>query len=248
MTLPTFDALVAFLSDTLGAAQYPPEERGGLFRTPDPATDAAERPLARLGIALEFRPALPIWARRERLDALFIHRPWRLPERALPPAVGVLYAHLPFDDYLTTSDNAPLAAALGFRSRDVLGVRDGRRIGMIGDVAPATAAWWLARVREEFGGAEAVSVAEPDRPVSRVAVVGAMNDRLVREAAERGAGLYVTGQMRQPARQAVEETAIAVIAVGHERAERWGLSALAGIVRARWSTLAVVVEPASGFA
>lgn len=239
---PTLDALAAFLQDALGAAAYPPEEQGGVFRAPEPAGDAAERPLARLGIALEYRPGLPAWARRERLDALFLHRPWRLPEGALPPTVGVLHAHLPFDDRLTTGDNAPLAAALGFRSREVLGVKDGRRIGMLGDVAPASAADWVERVRGEFGGVEAELVAEPDRLVSRVAVVGAMNDALVREGARRGAGLYVTGQLRQPARAAVDETGIAVAAVGHERAERWGLRALARIVGARWPGLLVRVE------
>ena len=215
-----------------------------MFRAPVPAADAAARPLARLGVALEYRAALPDWVRAEQLDALFLHRPWRLSGGALPGEVGVLYAHLPFDDRLTTSDNAPLAAALGFRSREVLGVRDGRRIGMIGDVAPASAAEWLARVRAEFGGVEAVALADPDRPVSRVAVVGAMNERLVREAAARGAGCYVTGQMREPARAAVAETGIAVAAVGHERAERWGLAALAQLVRARWPGLAVSVERA----
>jgi putative NIF3 family GTP cyclohydrolase 1 type 2 len=215
-----------------------------VFRAPVPAADAAARPLARLGVALEYRAALPDWVRAEQLDALFLHRPWRLSGGALPGEVGVLYAHLPFDDRLTTSDNAPLAAALGFRSREVLGVRDGRRIGMIGDVAPASAAEWLARVRAEFGGVEAVALADPDRPVSRVAVVGAMNERLVREAAARGAGCYVTGQMREPARAAVAETGIAVAAVGHERAERWGLAALAQLVRARWPGLAVSVERA----
>lgn len=242
MTGPTLDALAAFLRDALGAATYPPDEQGGVYRAPERPGDAA-RPLARLGLALEFTPALPAWAREHRCDALFLHRPWRLPRGALPPAVGVLYAHLPFDDRLTTSDNAPLAAALGFRTREVLGVKDGRRIGMVGDVAPARAADALARVRREFGGVEAVAVADPDRPVTRVAVVGAMNDRLVREAAARGAGLYVTGQMRQPARAAVDETGIAVAAVGHERAERWGLHALARIVSEHWPSLAVPVAP-----
>lgn len=173
MPLPTLDALAAFLRDALGAADYPLNERGGVFRAPTPAEDAGERPLARLDLALEFTPALPAWARRERYDALFLHRPWRLPNDALRPEVGVLYAHLPFDDRLTTSDNAPLADALGFRTREVLGVKDGRRIGMVGAVAPATAAAWVERVRQEFGSVEAVAVADADRRVSRAAVVGA---------------------------------------------------------------------------
>lgn len=241
MTLPTLDALAASLHDALGAAEYPPNERGGVFRAPERHGDATTRPLARLGLALEPWPGLRAWAHHERLDALFLHRPWRLRPDALAPEVGVLYAHLPFDDRLTTSDSAPLAAALGLGGREVLGVKDGRRIGMIGDVDPRPAADVVAHVDAVFGGAEAVAIPDPDRRVERVAVVGAMNDALVREAAARGAGVYVTGQMRQPARAAVAETGIAVVAVGHERAERWGLGALAAIVRDAWPALDVVI-------
>ena len=50
-----------------------------------------------------------------------------------------------------------------------------------------------------------------------------MTDALVREAAARGAGLYVTGQMRGPAAEAVRLTGMRVVAVGQERSERWGL-------------------------
>lgn len=241
MVVPTLDALAAFLLDALGAAAYPAEERGGVFRAPAPAGDAARRPLTRLGLALEPWPGLRAWAAREALDALFLHRPWRLCPDALRAEVGVLYAHLPFDDHLTTTDNAPLAAALGFRTREVLGVKDGRRIGMLGDVDPTTAADALARVTAVFGGTEAVVLPEPARLVARVAVVGAMNDALVREAAARGVGLYVTGQMRQPARAAVQETRMAVAAIGHTRSEQWGLNALAASVGDRWPALALVI-------
>ncbi len=239
MRAPTFAALAAFLRDALGAAEYPTDEQGGVFRAPERAGDAATRPLARLGLALEPWPGLRAWARDERVDALFLHRPWRLRADALSSRVGVLYAHLPFDDRLTTSDSAPLAAALGFATREVLGVKDGRRIGMIGDVTPRPAGDLIAHVEAVFGGSEAVAVADPARPAARVAVVGAMNDALVREAAARGADVYVTGQMRQPARAAVAETQITVVAVGHERAERWGLGALAAILRERWPDAAV---------
>lgn len=153
------------------------------------------------------------------LDALFLHRPWRLPPDALRPEVGVLSSHLPFDEHLTTGDNALFAVALGLRTREVLGTKAGRPLGMVGDVDPLPAADALARV----------------------AVVGAMTDELVREAVARGVELYVTGQLRAPARAAVRETGLAVAAVGHARAERWGLGALAGMLQRRWPALTVEV-------
>ena len=239
--LPSFTTIAEFLRDALDADAYPPAERGGVFRPPADRRTAAERPIARLGLALEPWPGLRAWARDGALDAVFLHRPWRLAHDALGPHVGVLYAHLPFDEHLTTGDNQPLAAALGFRAREPLGVRDGRRLGMIGDVDAVPASEIVARVTATFGGAEAVVVPDPDRRVGRVAVVGAMTDALVREAAARGVGLYVTGQLRAPARDAVAATGIAVAAIGHERSERWGLGALARLMQARWGELDVRV-------
>ena len=67
-----------------------------------------------------------------------------------------------------------------------------------------------------------------------------MNDALVREAADRGANLYVTGQYRKPGQEAVDETGIAVVAVGHRRSEEWGLRALAHLLRQRWPELDVM--------
>ena len=81
------------------------------------------------------------------------------------------------------------------------------------------------------------------REVSRVAVVGAMTDALVREAASRGADVYTTGQLRQPAQAAVLETGIGVVGVGHRRCEEWGLRALAGVLCERWSRLEVILPP-----
>lgn len=234
---PSLEALAGFLHEALGAAVFPLEERGGVFRPGD------GRPVARLGVALEAWPALGRWAAHERLDALFLHRPWRLAPGAFAGGVGVLWSHLPFDERLTTGLNPRLATALDMRAVEPLGVRDGRPLGMIGGVVPAGAGAWAARVAGAFGGHEAALVPDETALVACVAVVGAMTDALVREAATRGAGLYVTGQLRQPARRAVAETGIAVLAVGHARSEWWGARALAQLLVERWPSIALVLAP-----
>lgn len=53
--------------------------------------------------------------------------------------------------------------------------------------------------------------------------------------------VYITGKLRQPAEQAMPETKIAAIAVGHRRSEVWALSVLAGMLRERWASLEVLV-------
>lgn len=234
---PTIIALADCLHRALGAESCPPEERGGVLCSGD------GRRIARLGLSLDSWPTLGDWAARERLDALFLHRPWRLAPGALAPHVGVVWSHLHFDERLTTGDNPWLASALGMRTREPLGEKAGRPLGMIGDVVPCLTRDLVTRVRAAFGGSEQEHVPDPAAPLARIAVVGAMTDALVREAAARGAGLYVTGQLRQPARAAVAETGIAVIAVGHARAEWWGARTLGRLMVERWHGLTAVTAP-----
>ncbi|NNC29439.1 hypothetical protein HKM21_09160 [Longimicrobium terrae] len=75
--------------------------------------------------------------------------------------------------------------------------------------------------------------------IHRIAVVGAMTDALVRAAAEKGAGLYITGQLRAPARRAIDETGIVAVAIGHERSEEHGLALLAALLAVRFPGLHV---------
>jgi putative NIF3 family GTP cyclohydrolase 1 type 2 len=200
------------------------------------------RPVARLGLALEPWDGLGAWAREADLDAVFLHRPWGLAPGTLPPGTGLLASHRPFDERLTTGFNPALAIRLGMTGLEPIGERAGQPPGMLGAVARQPFEGWLARAREEFGGVEA---AQPPRggEVARVAAVNAMTDALVREAAARGADAYLTGVLRVPARAAVAETGIGVVAVGHRRAEEWGLRELARLFRERWPGLAAATWP-----
>lgn len=241
---PTLFELEAFLADVLQTAAFPPEDPHGLWQ---PGADPV-RPVTRLGLALEPWPGLTAWAARERLDALWLHRPWRLAELSppLPEAIGVLAHHLAFDERLTTGLNPRLAAALGFAGApEPFGEKDGRPLGMVGRLADGGTTWesLVRRIAETFGGLDEVTPPAGGELPRIVAVVGAMNDRLVRDAAARGVRAYVTGQWRKPAAAAVRETGTGVLAVGHARAERWGLRALAGLLNARWPGLAVRLAP-----
>ena len=199
---------------------------------------SARSVVRRLGLALEPWPDLTRWTTDERLDALFLHRPWSLtdPQRqALCDAgIGVLAYHLAFDERLTTGFNPALASACGWGEPEILGHKAGRPLGMICALPEAVAFdAVVVRLRAEFAGLEqTTSPADgDDTVVTRVAVVGAMNDALVREAHARGVGVYVTGQWRQPAAKAVRETGLGVVVLGHRRSEVWGLHALAWLLR-----------------
>ena len=198
------------------------------------------RPIARFGLALEPWAGLAEWASAEKLDALFLHRPWQLQPGQLPSDVGVVAYHLAFDENLTLGFNSRLAGVLGMSKLEVLGEKEGRAIGMIGDIPTQSFASYCGCVDEVFGGQDEAR-AGICREASRVAVVGAMTDALVRLAASRGADVYITGQLRQPAQAAMLETGIGVVGVGHRRCEEWGLRALAAVLCERWSRLKVIL-------
>ena len=79
--------------------------------------------------------------------------------------------------------------------------------------------------------------------VTRACVVGAMRPALIYEAAERGAQVYLTGQYRKGAAQAVTEMGVSVFEIGHERSEVWGLRTLATTLREEFPNLKVVLRP-----
>jgi len=198
------------------------------------------RPIARFGLALEPWAGLTQWASAEQLDALFLHRPWQLQSGQLAEDIGVLAYHLAFDENLTLGFNSRLATVLGMSNLEVLGEKQGRSLGMIGNIPTQDFTSFCRYLDDVFCGYDE-AIGDDTREILRVGVVGAMNDALVREAADRDVDVYITGQMRLPAQAAVLETGIGIVAVGHRRSEEWGLRALAGVLRDRWSRLEVIL-------
>jgi putative NIF3 family GTP cyclohydrolase 1 type 2 len=225
--------LAEWLARLLRTDRYSPDEQGGIFR-------ASERPVERLGLALEPVADIGEWVRNDELDAVWLHRPWQLPADALPPDVGILAHHLPFDETFTMGYNVALAEALALGPLEEIGYKqaahpDGpelprRAIGMIADCrVPRLLGDVAGQIRSGFGGLDDW-VADPEKRVNRVAVVGAMTPALVQEAADRGAHLYLTGQYRKAAEAAVLSSGMNVLAVGHHRSEQWGMRAMADVL------------------
>lgn len=239
--MPSFDELAAFIDGLLLIERFAAgDDPAGVWRPP-----ASDGPVAVVGLALEAAAGIGAWVAREGIDALVLHRPWGLAACPDPPAtVGVLAYHLAFDERLTLGFNPWLAAAIGMTDLEVVGRKEGRPLGMLGAIAEQASGSVVAALAAEFHGLE--TTLPGPATVSRVAVVGAMTADLVAEAARRGAGRYVTGQVRQPALAMVRETGIGVVAVGHRRSEEWGLRTLARLLRERWPDLRVMVAGEAG--
>jgi putative NIF3 family GTP cyclohydrolase 1 type 2 len=231
--MPTVHDLAVHLADALDRARY--------HREGDPAGVwlGSDREVRRLGLRLE--AGHPPFGWSGGLDAVLIHRPFGLWPARLPESFGVLAAHRALDERLSVGYSPPLAKALGLVPEGDPLMRGGKPVGMIArapePLAPKAFQNLLTR---SFGGFEASWGGPPEAPVEAVAVVVAMTGELVRGAAERGAAVYLTGQLRPPARDAVEASGLYAVAVGQDRAEAWGLRHLAGLVRERWPEIEVV--------
>ncbi len=224
------DDIVEFLSDFLAANRFTDDQNGVYV--------PSQKVIARFGLCLEPWAEIATWAQQERLDGLFLHRPWQLQK----VDIGVVAYHLAFDEALTLGFNPRLATVLGMSNLEVLGEKQGRAIGMLGDVESQRFDKYCDRLHQIFKGYDKV-IPGTTSEISRVAVVGAMNDVLVREAKARGANIYITGQLRQSAKAALAETEISCTAIGHRRSEEWGLRALSGLLRDRYSQLEVILPP-----
>lgn len=231
--MPDLLALASFLDTLLETNTYPTAE--------DTRYRQSMRPVARLDLAVEANFDVVHWVQTERLDAVFLHRPWEIDPQPLPPGIGVLMSHAPFDDHLTLGVNPRLALVMGLADWEPFGSKAGRPLGMLGRIMAAPFDTLHQTLEDIFGGLDAARMGTADT-ITTVAIVNAMTDTLIREAAARGAHVYVTGQERVPARPAVEETGLGVIAVGHACCEQWGLRALAGLLRERFAALEVVVH------
>jgi putative NIF3 family GTP cyclohydrolase 1 type 2 len=230
---PCLEEIAEFLNDCLDVDKYFQEEQGGVYLP-------SIRPIARLGLALEPWTELQEWVEAENLDALFLHRPWKLQSGQLAPDIGVVSYHLAFDERLTLSYNPELAKILEMSGLEVLGKKKNRPIGMIGEVPMQSFDELRNCISHIFGGYEHIHGTNNLEEVQKIAVIGAMTDELVREATNRGATVYITGQLRKSADVALQETKITAIAIGHRRSEIWGLQALAKLLHKRWSSLEIV--------
>ena len=234
---PSLDDLAEFFAAELQISDLDDrlDESGIIVSRPAPITC--------LGFALQTSDDLYTWLANSTVDALFLHRPFGLDRARLPSGIGVVACHEPFDAQLTTGPNAPLARALGMRGVSNLGEKKGRTVGMIGSAQPLPFDAWADRIAGLYGDIEGVARPAGDPPIARIAVMSAMDSDLVALAANAGAGLYLTGQFRPGASDAVRKSGIAVIAIGHARSEHWGLQVLARTAQAAFPAVETIVMP-----
>jgi putative NIF3 family GTP cyclohydrolase 1 type 2 len=236
--LPSLEELQTFFRERLstGGSEETSEEIPLLWR---PGVQPPPQRLRTIGFALDHRARL---GTQTGLDALFLHRPFFLPETVLPE-VPVFASHRGFDRCLSIGYNPSLADVFGMTNLTPLhsgGSTD--PIGMVGDLkTPLT--WYSLRalIAQQYQGTEMIGGTVRDPVTRRIAIAAAMSPELIAEAAAAGARVFITGQYRPSARLAVEANGMMVVAVGHRRAELWGLRRLAQETTAAFPDIETIV-------
>lgn len=138
--------------------------------------------------------------------------------------------HLPLDAHPELGNNAQLAQVLGIEPEPAPGGRFGdQQLGLIG-VRHEPSARSLADHVAACLGRSVTLVAEPDRPVRRVALCTGGAQGYFEAAIAAGADAFITGEISEPQAHYARECGVAYLACGHHATERYGAPAVAGQV------------------
>lgn len=177
-------------------------------------------------------------------DALFVHHGlfWRGQDgrvtgwmkqrlsRLLAHDINLFAYHLPLDAHPELGNNAQLAQRLGVTLFDDVRGRFGdQSLGFMGARPPSSASELASHVRQVLGRAVTL-VAEPDRPVQRIALCTGGAQGYFEAAIAAGADVFITGEISEPQAHYARECGVAYIACGHHASERYGAPAVAAHV------------------
>jgi dinuclear metal center YbgI/SA1388 family protein len=146
--------------------------------------------------------------------------------RLLAHDINLLAYHLPLDAHPTLGNNAQLALRLGVSVLDGPAARFGAQsVGLMGQRHAVSATELAAHVAHTLGRA-VVCVAEPDRPIERVALCTGGAQSYFEAAMAAGADVFITGEISEPQAHLARECGVAYIACGHHASERYGVQAV----------------------
>lgn len=138
-----------------------------------------------------------------------------------------LYAyHLPLDAHPSLGNNAKAARELGLGNVEPFCDYHGTLIGVSGAFPAPVPVGEAVAMLERFYGHEATALLFGRKIVSTVGIVSGGAPNEVKQAAEKGLDLYVTGEASEPVYYVVNELGMNMASLGHYATERIGVMAL----------------------
>lgn len=192
----------------------------------------------------------------ENADAILVHHGlfWRGQDgrvtgwmkqrlaRLLAHDINLFAYHLPLDAHPVLGNNAQLARHLGIELHEGPESRFGEQsLGFLGRHAMASASALAEHVAQVLGR-PVTMVAEPDRPIERIALCTGGAQGYFESAIAAGADVFITGEISEPQAHYARECGVAYIACGHHASERYGAPAVAGHVAAELGLQHVCID------
>lgn len=173
-------------------------------------------------IAITHHPLIFAPAKRVDLDSPI----GKVLERAILDKVTVYSAHTNLD-VTEGGVNDTLADRIG-----LLNKRPFASMGRIGELSvPESVVRLSERIKTDLSIPYVTVVGDMDKPVKRVAVCGGSGGSLVQDAAENGADLLITGDVKYHAAKDAEGYGLSVIDVGHFASESLVLPVMASWIK-----------------
>lgn len=146
--------------------------------------------------------------------------------RLLAHEINLFAYHLPLDAHPVLGNNAQLARVLGISLLPTDQGRFGEQsLGFLGQL-PMGSAQALAEHVAAVLGRPVTLVAEPDRPIGRIALCTGGAQSYFESAIAAGADVFITGEISEPQAHFARECGVAYIACGHHASERYGVQAV----------------------
>ncbi|MDR0996988.1 MAG: Nif3-like dinuclear metal center hexameric protein [Zoogloeaceae bacterium] len=164
--------------------------------------------------------------RKRRVAALLRHN------------INLFAYHLPLDAHPELGNNARWAAAMGWEVNGHFGEQN---LACLGEGPEETLAVLTAHIAQVLGR-EPLVIGDWQKPIKKIAwCSGAAQDGL-EDAARLGADAYLSGEISERTTHLARETGTAYLACGHHATERFGVLALAGLIKKTFGLSAHFVD------
>lgn len=140
--------------------------------------------------------------------------------------LSLMAYHLPLDAHPELGNNAQILERLGLDKGEAFGRLHGKTLSFMGVSNPSIPFSTLAKGTRDLFGGEPLMLPFGPEYVTKIAVCSGNAPELLREAKQKGAELYITGEATEWVYHYAREESISYIAAGHHRTERFGLMAL----------------------
>ena len=246
--MPSRSAIVKYIDDFLRVAEIQDESRNGL------QVEGADQ-VKRVGLAVDACLAAYKQAVAAGCQMVIAHHGliWdhfrsitgpmaRQVKFLMDHGLNLYGVHLPLDVHPDVGNNAMLRRLLGVNRIKPFGLYHGIHVGLEGVLAKGASTEELAaRLCRKIGGSPVV-LPFGKKLNRRIALCSGGGACLLREAVDKGADCYITGEPEHWNHHAAAEAGLNVIYLGHYYSEQLGVQALGGRLRKRFGVETVFLD------